>query len=203
MELREQPQTLKTNVKGKKNFLEIDDRSKNYNLDINITGTDNNIVVGKGSSCRKLQIEIKGNNNLVSIGENCSVVGKIVITGDNQKVMIGDKTTFGNATLLARDGQDIIIGEDCLFSTAIKVRTSDSHPIIEVESGKAINDAETVIIGDHVWVGAEVVILKGAEIPNDSIIGASSVVTKKFKQENTVIAGFPAQVIKEGTSWER
>ncbi|MGG4167063.1 hypothetical protein ABEW00_06220 [Rossellomorea vietnamensis] len=203
MELRENVNSLKTNVKGQNNILNIDQKSKNYQLDVNIVGSNNKIIVGEGTSVKKLQIEIKGDNNLVKIGKRCSVVGKIVINGKSQTVSIGDKTTFGNATLLSRDGQDITIGEDCLFSTAIKIRTSDSHPIIDVDTKEKINNPGHVHIGDHVWVGAEVVILKGSYIPSDSIIGASSVVTKKFTEEHTVIAGFPAQVIKRGTSWER
>ena len=41
-------------------------------------------------------------------------------------------------------------------------------------------------------------ILKGSKIPSNSMIGACSLVNKEFTEENTVIAGSPAKIIKNG-----
>jgi len=56
---------------------------------------------------------------------------------------------------------------------------------------------EKVIIGSDVWIGSNVVILPGVEIGNNVIIGAGAIVTKKFKENNIVIAGNPAKIIKK------
>ena len=58
-----------------------------------------------------------------------------------------------------------------------------------------------VIIGDRVWVGTLATILKNAQIANDTIVGACSVVAKKFDTPNVAIAGNPAKIIKEGVAW--
>ena len=44
---------------------------------------------------------------------------------------------------------------------------------------------------------------KGVNIANNSVIGASAVVTKGFEESNVIIAGNPAKVIKRGINWRR
>ena len=51
-----------------------------------------------------------------------------------------------------------------------------------------------VTIGDHVFIGAESVVLPGVTIGNNVIIGANSTVTKDVP-DNVVVAGTPAKVI--------
>ena len=53
-----------------------------------------------------------------------------------------------------------------------------------------------IIIGDDVWIGANVTILKGVEIGTGSIIAAGAVVVKDVPKFS-VVAGNPAKVIKE------
>lgn len=51
-------------------------------------------------------------------------------------------------------------------------------------------------IGENVWVGANVSILKGAKIGNNCIIATGAVVLKGTYPENSVLAGNPATVVK-------
>jgi acetyltransferase-like isoleucine patch superfamily enzyme len=46
-----------------------------------------------------------------------------------------------------------------------------------------------------VWVGYGACILRGVSVGENSVIGTSSVVTKKVPQ-NAVVAGMPARVIR-------
>ena len=52
-----------------------------------------------------------------------------------------------------------------------------------------------VVIQDDVWIGADVVILKGVMLGKGSIVGAGSVVTKNVPCY-AVVAGNPAKIIK-------
>ena len=52
-----------------------------------------------------------------------------------------------------------------------------------------------VVIGNDVWIGANVIILPGVRVGDGVIIGAGSVVTKDV-EDYTVVAGNPAKVIK-------
>ncbi|WP_434637967.1 CatB-related O-acetyltransferase [Sulfurimonas sp. NW7] len=56
------------------------------------------------------------------------------------------------------------------------------------------DDIET-IIGNDVWIGANVVVKKGIEIGDGAIVGASAVVTKNVPPY-AVVVGNPAKVIK-------
>jgi maltose O-acetyltransferase len=58
--------------------------------------------------------------------------------------------------------------------------------------GYSIGD---VVIGNNVWIGGRVTILKGVTIGDNAVIGAASVVTKDVPK-NAIVAGNPARVIK-------
>ncbi len=58
-----------------------------------------------------------------------------------------------------------------------------------------------VRIGNHVWIGMNVLILKGVTINDGAIIAAGSVVTRDVPA-NCLAAGVPAYVIKENVTWE-
>lgn len=51
-------------------------------------------------------------------------------------------------------------------------------------------------IGDNVYIAPGVKIIGDVKIPNNTAIGANSVVTKSFAEENMMIAGIPAKIIK-------
>ena len=51
-------------------------------------------------------------------------------------------------------------------------------------------------IGDNVYLAPGVKILGDIKIPNNTAVGANSVVNKTFEEENMMIAGIPAKIIK-------
>ena len=124
--------------------------------------------------------------------------------GNNITITIGSGTTF---TLLCHfnaqeNGARIDVGEDCMFSNKIIVRTSDSHPIYDMSSGKRINSPKPVVIGKHVWIAPDSKIMKGAIIGDGCIIGSNTMVSKHIP-ENSLAVGMPAKVVKEGIKWTR
>lgn len=96
----------------------------------------------------------------------------------------------------------IAIGDNVLMGWNVKIRDSDGHRVYDINK-KDINQNEDrpVLIGNHVWVGANVDILKGVEIPDDCIVGYNSCVTKKFKESNCILVGYPAKVVKTNVNW--
>ncbi|MDR2337757.1 MAG: acyltransferase, partial [Deltaproteobacteria bacterium] len=101
------------------------------------------------------------------------------------------------------DSGQCFIGDDCMISNEIEISTTDNHTIFDKINKKIINKQKRpLIIGNHCWIGRHVRILKNAQIPNNTIIGMSSIVTKKFEEENTIIAGYPAKVIKHNVEWD-
>ncbi|NLU30581.1 MAG: acyltransferase [Bacteroidales bacterium] len=171
---------------------------------IKFRGHGNIVCIESGAKVENYSIKIYGSNNKISIGEKCYMKqGELWMEDDNNELIIGSRTTIQeNTQLAAIEGCKIIIGDDCMFSSDIVVRTGDSHSIVDAE-GKRINKSEDVHIGDHCWLGHRAMIMKGAVIQQNSIIGAGAIVNKQFEQENSVIAGIPARVIKENVNWRR
>lgn len=89
-----------------------------------------------------------------------------------------------------------------MFSSAIELRTGDSHSIIDNETKKRINLAQNILIENHVWIGAHSIILKGVNIKSNTIIRTNSLVTKSIPS-NCIAAGIPAKIIKNNIDWIR
>lgn len=52
-----------------------------------------------------------------------------------------------------------------------------------------------IIIGNNCFIGARTVIMRGVSLPDNTIVGAGSVVTKSLTEQYKIIAGNPAKVI--------
>ena len=152
----------------------------------------------------RCNFSIRGNDNLIHIMDEVYLKDVTIVTEDNNNsIIIGAQTSIcGKTELAAIESTSITIGNDCLFSSSIFFRTGDSHSIVD-ENNTRINPSEDIFVGDHVWIGAQVVILKGSYIPSNSIIGYRSLVTKKLDDTNTIYAGTPAKAIKHNINWMR
>ena len=162
----------------------------------------NKVILGKDLRGGKLFISLYGNNNTVTIEDGCKLKqhNSIFVQGNNNSVHLRKNVTFDqNVLLVACEGTKIIFGEDCIVANGVTVRTSDQHGIYNSE-GNRINPAKDVHIGNHVWLGAHVVVMKGTSIGDGSVIGMNSMVTKDIPS-NSLAVGTPARVIKENINW--
>lgn len=164
----------------------------------------NSIIIGEGCSLADCRFLMKGKNNKITIGDHCALKGvSFWMSGDNNEIVVGDYTTIGQNTEFATlEGTCILIGKDCMFSHDIQVRTSDSHSILDQE-GNRTNPAKDIHIGNHVWIGLEVLLLKGSEINDNTVVAARSMVTKPFVTDCLLIGGAPAKELKSNINWSR
>lgn len=103
------------------------------------------------------------------------------------------KGTYINMNCNFIDDGLIKIGENVLFGPAVTLATV-GHP---VNPGmREYMYTAPVVIGNNCWLGANVVVLPGAKIGNNSVIGAGSVVVHDIP-DNSVAAGNPCRVIRE------
>lgn len=197
--------TVKRRIDGTENVV-VYNGAILSNVVFDIVGNNNSIKIGRSCIINSVEFSIKGNNHSVTIGEGCrfSQGGSIVCEDEFCKVEIGDRTTFVDVHIaVTESGSAITIGRDCLFAYDIDVRSGDSHSIIDTQTNERINYAEDVSIGNHVWIAAHCIILKGTSIPDGSVLAGGSVATREFSQKGTIIAGNPARVVREGVSWTR
>lgn len=61
--------------------------------------------------------------------------------------------------------------------------------------------AQPIIINNNCWIGADVKIINGVSIGNNSVVGAGSLVNKNIKP-NSMVAGIPAKLIKKLRNYE-
>ena len=137
----------------------------------------------------------------VSIGDSV-VIGRntrIECTGGLQSigkgVIIGNRTTFGNDCMFGAAG-GIEIGDDVVAGQFIRFH-SENHNYDDLT--KLIREQgvshKGIKIGNNCWIGAGAVFLDGAELGDGCVVGANTVVTKKFP-DNAVIAGVPAKIVR-------
>lgn len=93
--------------------------------------------------------------------------------------------------------QSVTIGADCIIAWDVYISDSDWHDI------EGTLRCRPVSIGQHVWIGHGVSVLKGSTIPAGSIVGAKSVVRTVVQGDCPLIAGTPAKVLKNHLKWKR
>ncbi|MBR1513724.1 MAG: hypothetical protein IJ622_05465 [Bacteroidales bacterium] len=122
---------------------------------------------------------------------------KISVRGD-LKLGAGFNITAESTIVCAKE---IRFGDDCLLSWDILVMDTDEHPIYNKENER-INPDKPIIVGNHVWMGCKCVLLKGAEVPNDTVLAAGTILKSTFAGEQQVIGGNPPSILKRDVRWE-
>jgi acetyltransferase-like isoleucine patch superfamily enzyme len=175
--------------------------SKIENTDLTVNGRDNEIEF-TGAYVAGSTITLEGGNNKICFEKGVMFRdSSLIIRGENCTVHIGANSTFGGIRIVNVGKHNAVsIGSDCLFSDNIELWASDTHAIMN-EKKEHINPEKPVRIGNNVWVGSRVIILKGVSIDDGSIIGMGSVVTKSVPA-NVISAGYPNRTIKENVSWK-
>lgn len=95
----------------------------------------------------------------------------------------------------------ISFGKDCLLSWDILIMDTDEHPIYNQE-GIRTNPDKPIIVGNHVWIGCKCMLLKGTEIPNNTVVAAGTLLTSAFSGKNQIVGGNPPTVLKSDVRWE-
>lgn len=80
----------------------------------------------------------------------------------------------------------------------IWIRNADPHLIYDINTKKRINNTKSIFIGDHVWLGQSVIILKGTQIASGSIVGAMGLVSETMIPSNECWGGVSAKRIRGG-----
>lgn len=196
-------------IKGKENKVEVGNTTLfGSHSSIHFDGNDNQLIIGNNCIVNNSSFFIHGNHNRIYIGSLCRFMEtKVHIEGQKNTVRIGDGCTFHGRTpypitLFSDEGSSITINDDAMLAHGIRIRSTDSHCIYDY-NGKRLNSPEPVEIGKHCWIGLDVVLLKGAQIPNNCVVAARAVCTTKYVDEHCILAGVPAKVVKKDINWER
>jgi len=107
-----------------------------------------------------------------------------------QYIEVGDFVFFNRGVFVDSKG-GVIIGNNVAITEDVRIFTH-SHS----ESSHIIREYKPVIIKDYAKIYTGAVILPGVTIGEQAIVASHSLVTKDVP-DNTLVAGMPAQVVRE------
>lgn len=123
-----------------------------------------------------------------NIGENSRVMPPMTVVRGN-KVKIGrNVVVMNNALFMAAGGITI---EDNAMVAANAQLISNNHDLYD----HAVLTCKPVLLKRNCWIGAGATILPGVTVGVNAVVAAGAVVTKNV-EDNTVVGGNPAKVIK-------
>lgn len=155
----------------------------------------------------------------LSIGTGCTIKSSflsnlvglysrsiLVTRTPDARIRIGDHVGISGAVIYAR--KEITIGDNTCIGGNVKILDNDFHPVEAEkrnallgekapESGERAEWIQTrpVHIGKNCFIGCNAIILKGTVLGDGCVVGAGAVVSGVF-EDNCVIAGNPARVIR-------
>ena len=107
-------------------------------------------------------------------------IGENFFANHNLVILDGAKVKFGD---------NVFIGPSCGFHTA-------GHPLDVDRRNAGLEFAHEIVVGNNVWIGANVTVLPGVTIGDNTVIGAGSVVTKDIPA-NVIAVGNPCRELRK------
>jgi len=116
-------------------------------------------------------------------------------TTAESRIEIADGVQINNDAFIKSEGPGISIGRGALIGSEVTIYDSDFHDLRPGRRRGGAPRMAAVEIGEDVFIGDRVVVLKGVSIGRHAVIGAGSVVTRSVP-EFAIAAGNPARVIR-------
>ncbi|WP_454048098.1 acyltransferase [Chryseobacterium sp. Marseille-Q8038] len=144
-----------------------------------------NVIIDPTTSINNVKIA-----NHVKIAKQCSIYGS-----EKHQLEIGESSYVGMFSILNGFSRKLTIGKHVSIAQNVNIMT-DSGPNASEEMQKIFPlISGEVQIGDHSWIGANVVVMPGVQLGNFCVVAANSFVNKSFP-DYSMIGGNPAKLIK-------
>ena len=128
-----------------------------------------------------------------SCGKDFQVPHDVIIR-ELENISVMDHIFIGNHTIMMGSGEiqiknKALIGPHCIL-------VSGDHSFNGKSYSKTTYLPGCIVIGDGAWVAGNCTITKNSELPACSVLGASSLLNKKFDTPYSLYGGVPAKHIK-------
>lgn len=116
-------------------------------------------------------------------------------------VMNGEVHIYGSSrTMFGSEPFLITLGDNVHICAEVWFITHDGSTLPSRKLRPTLEVAAPITVGDNSFIGCRAMILPGAHIGRNCIVGAGSVVTKPVP-DGCVVAGNPAKVVRRQTEW--
>jgi acetyltransferase-like isoleucine patch superfamily enzyme len=152
----------------------------------------------------------------VTIGERCLIKGTFTFETECGQIKIGNNVHLGGVHFICKSrieiandvtmAWNITLYDHDSHSTNWEYRQNDNHQCYEdyfkCNGNNIVNkdwkhvNTKPIKIESKVWIGFDVLVLKGVTIGEGAVVAAKSVVTKDVPAW-TLVAGNPAKIVKQ------
>lgn len=139
--------------------------------------------------------------SFAACGKNVTLGRRSEIAGV-ENIYMGHDVYLGAGTTLLTTRAKIRIGDYVMSGPNLTIITGDhridilDRPMMKLtDEEKAPDNDQDVVIGNDVWMGSGVTILKGVHIFDHCVIAAGAVVTKDVEPEYSIWGGVPARCL--------
>ena len=140
--------------------------------------------------------EVDFTPNLV-LGKGVVISAFVKLKATDGPVRVGARTSIGSGCFISSGRAGIDIGEDVMIaSNATLVANNHRYDRVDVPMNSQGLDSAGIRIDRDVWIGANTVVLDGAEIGTGCVISAGSTVSGKMRPRS-IATGNPAKTIFE------
>lgn len=137
---------------------------------------------------------------LSRVGKGCYLEPPFRANFGGQHVMLGDYV-YANFNLTAVDDTYIYIGDHTMIGPNVTL-ASAGHPVLPELRQHGYQYNLPIHIGKNCWLGANVTVVPGITIGDNTVVGAGAVVTKDLPA-NVVAVGVPAKVLRPISDHDR
>lgn len=131
--------------------------------------------------------------------ESAARIGPGSLLNIQGEFSIGQSHLSGQARLYCRDA--ITIGDGCGIGWAVEILDNNGMQDVWIDGEKRPKTGP-VEIGDDVWIGHHTTVSRGVTIGDGAVVASNSAVLDDVPPK-TLVAGNPAEVVREDVHWER
>ncbi len=159
------------------------------------------ILDGASRAFNKLLLLPALRRSFAACGDNVTLGRHIEVAGAGN-IYFGHDVYLGPRATLLTTRAKIHVGDYVMSGPNLTVITGDhridilDRPMMTLaDEDKLPENDQDVIIGDDVWMGSGVTVLKGVCVSDHCVIAAGSVVTKNVEPEYSIWGGVPARCL--------
>lgn len=134
----------------------------------------------------------------VKIGSHCTVESNVRFKVDgiwhpSIAISIGDHVFIGHSTEFNAT-VSVTIGDNCLIASGCRFIDHDHGMDLRIVMANQPSLNASIQLEQNVWLGVNVIVLRGVSIGTGAVVGAGAVVTNSIPK-NEIWAGVPARKI--------